>query len=368
MATYTLQQQAFALSLIANAGSADFGGAGWIEAELKKAIQSFVDAGPAQDLIGSWSIAWGPVVYEHVLGRATNAMFVASSRDAGGEPVYVVAVAATSAHSIYDILMEDADITLRPWPYPLSADTPVPSITQGTIDGVNALVRMKDPASGDTLHDFLSGAQGAAATLVFTGHSLGGALSPALALALFGARGTGTLDVRDWGGVYLYPTAGPTVGDANYASLWAGVFPPAQVDGETWNELVWNTLDVVPHAWALLGDIDTLYTTNFVWTRCLDKIQGGLLKRVSHAGGTFVQPPNTTLDGSFAPWVGADSHSSVTYFLTEMLHQHIWAYLDLLNVPELRTLFPRMSDPVQCPTPPAGVPVLAKALEARYCL
>jgi Lipase (class 3) len=368
MAQYSLQQQLFALSLIANAGSGDIGRSPLIELELKKAIESFLGTGGVQELIGSWSIAWGPVVYEHILGRATNAMFVASGTDSTGKPVYVVAVAATSPNSPYDLLVEDADITLIPWPYAYPAGA-LPSITLGTIDGVNALRAMRDPTTYETLQSFLTASQRSDTTVVFTGHSLGGALSPALALSLFGAPANGGMDPAEWAAVYVCPTAGPTVGDAGYASFWASVFPPVQAGGATWNQLVWNTLDVVPHAWALLGSLDTLYpSSDLTWTPCLGSIQGAMLAKVAGAGGTFVQPQNGPLPGTFAPWTGASSSSPmVTYFLLEMLHQHIWAYFDLLNVPELRTFFPRVTDPTASASAPAGITVMCGVMTDAYC-
>jgi hypothetical protein len=371
MPTYSLQQQLFAISLLVNSGSKAFGSASSIEQKLDESILAALGPGPLADLIGAWRVAWGPVVYEHFIGRATNVMFVAASTDSSNQPVYVVAVAATSENSIYDILVEDSAVTLEAWPYALPGGTPTPAITQGTIDGVNALRAMADPATGQTLQAFLSGVQGTAdATLVFTGHSLGGALSPALALSLFGAPAGGTLNPSAWGAVYVYPTAGPTVGDQAYADFWKGVFPPVQAGGESWNELVWNDLDVVPHAWALLDGIDTLYpASELPWTPCLTRIQQGMLARVANAGGRFVQPQNVPLPGTFAPWAGAGSSTDmVTYFLTEMLHQHIWAYLSLLNVTGLEACFPGMSDPAASPTVPPGIPFLAELLITKFCV
>lgn len=373
MSTYSLQQQVFVLSMIASAGAGDTGTAPVIESEVKAAIQQFLSNPAVLPYMGSWSIAWGPVVYEiPSVQVAANAMFVAQGTDGTGNPVYVVAIAATNGNSRYDLLTEDADITLRPWPYPLPTGTQAPLITEGTVDGVNALRAAQDPATGLTLQAFLTQVSDPAeAMLVFTGHSLGGALSPALALALFAAPGGGTLDPAEWGAVYLYPTAGPTVGGAPYASFWNAVFPPAQdASGEQWNLLVWNTLDVIPHAWALLGELNTLYpASDITWTPCLTHIQNGLLAKVGRAGGTFVQPASDPLPGTFSAWTGASSSSPmVTYFLIEMLYQHVWAYFDLLHVPEMRQFFPGVINPTANPTAPPPVTGLCTAIVDVYCL
>ncbi|HEU4881103.1 MAG TPA: hypothetical protein VFT45_02625 [Longimicrobium sp.] len=370
MATFNLQQQAFTLSMVASAGDDDTGSPGVIESELEFTIDEFLK--DAEPLIGTWSLAWGPVVYESGSPVAANAMFVAQGTDAGGNPAYVVAIAATNLRSHFDVITEDLDVTLTAWPSSWPAQPPStlqPNITQGTIDGVDALLDAVDPYSpGGTLQDFLSGARSTSATLIFTGHSLGGALAPALALALFGAPSTGSLNPADWGAVYLYPTAGPTVGDQDYASFWNSVFPPVTDSSQLqWNQLVWNTMDVVPHAWANITALDKIYSPQISTSGCLGIIIAGLVLEVLEAGGTFVQPNNISLPGTFSVWSGSSSSSPmIPYFLVETLYQHVYAYFELLGVDELLTAspsyFPTVTDPTANPTAPPAVVALCTAL------
>jgi hypothetical protein len=370
MPTCNLQQTAFLMSMAASLENAtgDTGSTSQLETALKSAINGFLDDSSVQTDIGTWSIAWGPVVYRHGLEDVvTNAMFVAQCTDAAGNDVYVVAVAATNFNSLYDVLTEDGDVTLTAWTYPLPSGATIPTVTTGTMDGLKRLLGMSD-GSGGSLQAYLGTVASTSATLVFTGHSLGGALSPALALALFAE----TLDTSDWGAVYLYPTAAPTVGDATYAALWGTVFPVTQdASGESWNQIVWNTLDVVPQAWALLGQINTLYPSSDIpWSpgSCLANIQAGLVSQAANAGGTFVQPANTTLAGTFSPWTGASSSSPmVTYFLVEMLCQHTYAYFGLLGVSELMSYFPAVTDPTASATAPSAIQTLCKQLVGDYC-
>jgi hypothetical protein len=361
--TYTLQQQAFALSMIASAGATDVASPSVVETDLEETINAFLDASPPP--IGPWSIAWGPVVTEYSPNIPSNAMFVAESTE-GGNPVYVVAIAATNLSSHFDVVVEDVGLALT-WPSssPVSWSTPPddlsPHVTTGTIDGVDVLLEMVDPFSPtSTLVEFLATVADTSATLVFTGHSLGGALAPALALALFGAGDDGLLSRKAWGNVYLYPTAGPTVGDQDYAEYWNRAFPPVPGSATTsWNQLVWNTMDVVPHAWWDISALWSLYTSQINLSLCLDGVILDLEGRTAKAGGTFVQPNNVSVPGTLATWSGAsDKTPMFTYFLIETLYQHTYAYFELLGVADLLQDYPfvnTLPNPMDNPDAPTAV-------------
>jgi hypothetical protein len=367
--TCNLQQTAFLLSMAASMENAtgDTGSPPALESALAQAINGFLSNSTVQSYVGDWTLAWGPAVYqEGSEDVVTNAMFVAQGSDTAGNPVYVVAIGATNFNSLYDVFTEDGDVTLTAWPYSIPSSFTTPNVTQGTLDGLAALLAMEDPTTGDSLQTALGNAASTSATLVFTGHSLGGALAPALGLALFAE----TLDTSDWGAVYVYPTASPTVGDVNYSTLWSSVFPVSQdSSGETWNQIVWNTLDVVPQAWASLSQINTLYpSSDITWTPCLNLVQQGLVAIANGAGGTFVQPANTSLAGTFSAWTGASSSSPmVTYFLVEMLYQHTYAYFGLLGVSNLLQYFPSVIDPTAVATAPTAIQLLCSDLTGDSC-
>lgn len=308
--TYNVFQQVFTLSLISNVLFQSKGTLTDLQSEAVSSIQSYLpfsgqtntpdsSIAPA---IGNWEVVWGPMVWKDDATDAStgpdNTMFVAKATGVSGgglaSDVYVVAIAGTALASSYDLWTEDAGVTqvvdFGKWQsdgtWSVSSAPPAPQtvgpldtlkasdtyIAQGTALGTAALLSNTPTsasgavASGQYLADFLASVP-ASASIVFTGHSLGGALAPTLALLLqqktwLPSFGSGN------GGVFVYPTAGPTPGNPTFADTYNTTFPASSGSGyQVWNALLWNTLDIVPHAWAVsnstdqryLGAIDTIY-------------------------------------------------------------------------------------------------------------
>ncbi len=229
---------------------------------------------------GDWSAVWGPKVFVETLDGvpinrgATNMMYVAYSPSL---KTCVVAIAGTnpsgwSAGTIEDLEVGPANMvawptttTLTPpsvpgqapvislnWqpspqPMPLAAnaaDTAPPAIDQGTAYGLNVLYTMVCPYTGKTLVEFLSpanfpGGSQSGQTIVFTGHSLGGALSPSLAMLLYPTAANWPSAPPpanapnphngQWQNVYILATAGPTPGNPAFAKLFYQPIPPVTV-------------------------------------------------------------------------------------------------------------------------------------------
>ncbi len=349
---YTQPQSVFMLSLASNALFFQTG----TQAELQAAIGQFLrgyqpgsppPSGPAPFFKalntpnptypslagGDWSTVWGPFVYCEMDGLiqinpgATNMMFVAHSPS---QNMYVVAIAGTNPTGWSAGTIEDLEVgpnSMVAWP-PVLGDIPLvntdklqwtplpspsadrPAIDAGTSAGMDVLYGMVCPYSGLRLVDFLDpkNPKGTHSqngqTIVFTGHSLGGALAPTLAMLLYPmAAKAGTPAKRapnpnasQWQNVYIIATAGPTPGNAGFASLFytpvtvpplpnispAPVtvpYPPAALtltgisgnympvatgdtaaSGGVWPLMYWNmdyanVYDVVPRAWTLLANL-----------------------------------------------------------------------------------------------------------------
>jgi hypothetical protein len=214
---------------------------------------------------GDWSVKWGPCVYcsagTTTPTSATNAMYVAYSQSLD---TYVVAIAATNPLSAFDWIAEDGTVDphyAASWPptlpFAIAKQKNPPStaaISAATALGISDLLTqptMIDPAGGD-LATFLNANKSSSSTLIFTGHSLAGALSPTLAFYLNQNPAN-----SGWKQVLVLPTAGATPGNQQFADAWIAAFPQ-QADSTSsffWNTDNVNQFDVVPHAWNVLQEV-----------------------------------------------------------------------------------------------------------------
>jgi len=210
---------------------------------------------------GDWSVVWGPCVYARdSVGTATNAMYVAFSPS---QNTYVVCIAGTNPLSSFDWIYEDFDIFpnyAAHWPPKLPfvpfwrvnlIPPTTPALSAATAMGISDLLtqaQMRDPILG-SLAQFLKTKTAANATLIFAGHSLAGALAPALALYLYP-----TPQSSGWKNIFVLSLAGATPGNYGFALAFAAAFPET-VDSTgdwSWNIDYANNYDVVPHAWDKL--------------------------------------------------------------------------------------------------------------------
>lgn len=342
--SYDQYQTVFALSSLANWVSRRHGVASAIQADYQRVLHATLGSEPAKTAIGTWDVVWGPQIWQAKDSvRSDNAMFVAKSSDVNGiaGDVYVVAICATNSSSPYDWLVEDFDVasTVEFAKYdPLASSRPVaagklilpktPVVSMGTALGVWHLLNMVSPASaaapGTTLDAFLKTVEQSGATVIFTGHSLGGALSPTMA-TWFKSRGllAGCKDV------YCYATAGATPGNAAFAEVCAQMLPPPTIGEkpyQAWNHDMWNTLDVVPHAWVteMLSEIPHIYDNGmipgveaFVFLARINALASGI---------TYSQIANQSLQGTRSGSPPTDTFA----FLKQMAIQHGTAYQTLI--------------------------------------
>lgn len=292
--------------------------------------------GSVPQLKGNWDIVWGPRVYDFPIvskGLSNNTMMVAQSTS--DPDTYVIAIAGTDPKSWSDWLFEDFWVwDTFPWIYglPGSGDAAISAATAvGLVTLQNLAPVAGTPGAGQRLTDFLSAAvEGKSGVDIYvTGHSLGGALAPAVACWLNDTKIV-------WGGeattIHAYAFAGATPGNGAFARWMNSQFPGEQL------VRVSNTLDLVPHAWnyETLMEIPGLYSSPYALPTALD----GLVRKIA----TRLQPLDYQFVGQGAqiqPIQGAIHDvtplppSQLERFLAQVLYQHVDAYPTQLGMPDL---------------------------------
>lgn len=264
-------QQVFALSMASNALYTSKGDNDALLNCLQAKLPGIVSA-----INGQWKVVWGPVIWKAQPDNADtgpdNTWFVAYSPsvtfdDGSTREAYVVAVAGTNASSTYgwyENLAVGRVVDFPAWVKGGVTELPVPVnkvdivltgtyAAYGTVTAVHTLLTEPSPpgsaSAGLTLHKYLTGILASESTrVVFTGHSLGGTLSPTLALAL---ASSGALK----GEGVVYPTAGASPGNGAFANLFAKTFPPSpstppNTGYAVWNRNIINPRDIIPQAWC----------------------------------------------------------------------------------------------------------------------
>lgn len=343
---YSAYQQTFMLSMASNLATGKLGTAEELQAALAQAIQAFLaDPAIAAEMPG-WSVSWGPCVWQAEHSRACDQAMVVFTNGATD----VVAVAGTNITSWYDWLVEDGGVaTKRPvrWPGAPAGTW----ISEGTMLGLESLLGMPfPPFQGPSLADFLRGRAGPDRSLIITGHSLAGALSPALALQLFTAGG---LDRTAWQSVRVYPTAGYSPGNEPFAAFFAGLFPRQPAEGgtsyEVWNALVWNRLDVVPRAWELA----TMTSLPILYGYTLDWLAFSEVLLLQLGANRLSGPDYRQLQAQALSSEVSGTVRTLLDYLMQMAYQHGEAYFHLLGLSE------------QVKYVPAAAPVLPPRLTPR---
>jgi MFS family permease len=293
-----------------------------------------------QGPLGPWELAWGPGVFQVVSGAvAANTMFVARHQQTRE---LFISIAGTNPFSAYAWLAEDFDVDRsRGWGYgkaPAGAAT-----SKATLTGLRALQGMVPesgiPGQNRTLAQFLreelDRGDGPVAITV-SGHSLGGALSPTLALWLLDTRKEWDLRARAAISVYAY--AGPTPGNDDFASY---------IDRRFGDRLhrIFNPLDVVTHAWhvAELAELKALYTPAIPRDELWDKAVDFLIATTNGINYRQIDRRAIPLDGRIKEELVSRWLPPVVNLVGQVLYQHTLAYFELLGLayPEQRSVLGR---------------------------
>lgn len=320
--TYNQQQVVFCLNILSNI-SAVFNGndAVTIQGSTSQAIDAVLNDPTVQSYIGNWKRVWGPYVAVTSDLKAENTMYIAQQEGTGQ---CVVAIAGTDPTCIDDWFFEDFNAaTAVAWPFGSNLPSPTPKITQATDTGLTALVKMTYPqypnnGSGtpQSAFSFLQALN--PQNITVTGHSLGGALSPAYALYLKNNMPQTTT-------ILCLAVAGATPGDEAFVNYYTSLL------GNT-TERVWNSFDVVPHAFQvngtnMVGEIPKLYVPPLKWDVTLDPF----IAYAEGAGKLYNLQQLSPSTMGFASWIYTAANVNnpkidPTTYLGQVVCQHIPSY------------------------------------------
>jgi hypothetical protein len=322
--SYSFDQQVFCLNILSNI-SAHYNGNPNIKDSTKAAVARTLGNSTVQSLIGNWQLIWGPYVYAGKNDTAKNTMYIVQKQNTD---TFVVAVAGTDPSSKFDWYYEDADIVLVPW----NKNIPNSGSTSGaTATGLGVLQLLGDSTAQQVLAARVSAMKNA--QIWVTGHSLGGALSPAFALYLSDNMNTVWVPGAN-ATIHCLAVAGATPGDQTFSNYYN------QQMGAT-TRRVWNNRDVVPHGFAeyMLNEVKTLYPADSVGAMpdSISKQLWKLKAAVFLQNYTQLYP---SVNDSFTSCIyTADSlkshgkgYWSDTSYLDQAMFQHIPSYAVYFNI------------------------------------
>lgn len=316
MFEYNQFQQFYALSSASNAVGSTHG----TEKDLQDAMDETLKTHIPQ-LDGGWEVTWGPRVYKSDPTDTTmgpdNAWFAAVSEK---QRICVVAVAGTSATSKpgwwidFDVenVVDFADWTST-WVDGITAaktSDPVPGrayASQGTCIGVHNILDTPSTLAAKSLRlgDYIANSiMPTGYDVIFTGHSLGGAVAPTVALGLVQAK------MSEPGKTFILPSAGASAGNAEFVKASTGVFPPGAGPRTSdpyaiLNTDFFNTQDIVPQAWSLdsstgryLENILNIYSKTGIFIKAIiDLTVAYAMWRPFRSGIQYVPLPGTSFTG-----------------------------------------------------------------------
>src|SRR5262252_5838738 len=242
-----------------------------------------INAGLDEAGYPSWRVVWGPALNPD----RSNLAYAAQNRETGQ---IAVSIHGSDFSFWLDWVQDLAVIRLVPYNEFVPTAGSTAQIAVGTAIGLRQLLRMQDGTKN--LEGFLTAAAGT--PILITGHSLGGCLASALAPC-----------VADWVGsvssLSVYTIAAPSPGNEDFASYYNALFTTQS--GHSTAFRFFNSLDVVPNAWASLNIVGTYYPPLVSCPPDISKIidraenaVGGKYRQLGElAAGSAIELPGTII-------------------------------------------------------------------------
>lgn len=199
-----------------------------------------------QNLNAGWELVWGPAQLVSESGISYSLMYIVNDPTSGETAIVIRGTNPLS----FEQWLQDFDLTpltsFSQFVPGISSDI---KITNGMNQGLSDLLSLTDPTTGQTAVSYLQ--NNPSSVYYVTGHSLGGALAPALMATLNHQLFGNTTSTN----IALYPFAATTTGNAAFAayidSLYNGL-----------PERVCNPLDVAPYCFCNLSAFQNIYAPN----------------------------------------------------------------------------------------------------------
>ncbi len=293
-------QEMLALSMVSYTGELLKGSDSEVESILAPCLVRVLEEQPLTQ--GRWNIVWGPAVYKFSLATLDdNLMFVVN--DSQNPENYVIVIRGTNGKAILDWIKEDLEVaTTLPWSYGNPPEGLKPRISKSTSLGLGILQNLRPSkgilGEGQSIDEFLTEltltTSEAELTIYVTGHSLAGALSPTLTLWL--ADTQKTWDKQSKATLAVYAFAGPTAGNADFAS-----YSDSRIGDAT--HRFHNPYDIVPKAWNIgsLEQIPNLYESIFKFPIALKLLLDVFVLKVDTIHYTQIQADVAPIPGVLNP-------------------------------------------------------------------
>jgi len=342
-----------------------------------RALQSYVtnfasvmlnDSAIQEEIGKDWSLVWGPVVFVNdptsISVHADNTMALYYS---SVEKLFVIGIAGTNVNSPFGWISEDVDVHHTiPWEQ-VSGKENTGHISKGTYIGLKVLLGMKNDQGVtmlNALKNYIEQQKIDHAEVAVSGHSLGGALAPTLALYMLDHRSEWTENEEI--SLSTYPTAGATPGDFGFKTYYESQIHAKKITYDS----RYNRLDIVPMAWnrKTLASIPTLYSKQIGVSYTIGNLCMGASLNALAAKNKFGIPINqyeqinpwNQLNGEFNQqtdqkitkklfgiwWVVpsevgefSKEFKNTVRFLAQAGYQHTTAYLTLLDIEKAITRY-----------------------------